>query len=147
MGDKDALAESIAEVGLLHPIVVRTDNTLIAGERRLEACKALGWSTIPATMIDIALIARGELAENTSRLNFCPSESVAIGIEVEGYERAEAQARQAATQGNKQTGVGKFSEPAKGRALDKVAGYAGMSRPTYARAKAVVQAAEQKPEK
>jgi ParB-like chromosome segregation protein Spo0J len=35
MGDIEGLARSIAEVSLLHPIVVRADGTLIAGERRL----------------------------------------------------------------------------------------------------------------
>ena len=34
MGDLQALADSIAEVGLLHPVVVNTRNELVAGERR-----------------------------------------------------------------------------------------------------------------
>lgn len=45
------LAGSIAEVGLLQPITVRENNDyyeLIAGERRLRACKMLGWASIPA---------------------------------------------------------------------------------------------------
>ncbi len=37
LGDVDALAASIAAVGLMHPIVVMPDGTLIAGRRRLEA--------------------------------------------------------------------------------------------------------------
>ena len=37
------LAASIAENGLLHPVVLTSDNKLIAGAPRLEACKALGW--------------------------------------------------------------------------------------------------------
>ena len=41
LGDIDTLAASIKEVGLLHPIVVRPDGRLIAGERRLVACKRL----------------------------------------------------------------------------------------------------------
>ena len=43
-GDLAGLAASIAEVGLLHPVVVRDDGTLIAGERRLRACQQLGWT-------------------------------------------------------------------------------------------------------
>ena len=50
MGDLRALASSIADVGLLHPIVVTPDGMLIAGERRLAACKLLGWTEIPATV-------------------------------------------------------------------------------------------------
>ncbi len=41
LGDVAGLAASIAEVGLLHPIVVTPDKRLIAGERRIEACRVL----------------------------------------------------------------------------------------------------------
>jgi ParB family transcriptional regulator, chromosome partitioning protein len=33
LGDVSGLANSIAELGLLHPIVIRADGRLIAGER------------------------------------------------------------------------------------------------------------------
>ncbi len=49
LGDLAGLAASIKEIGLLHPIVVRSDGRLIAGERRLQACKLLGWKTVPVT--------------------------------------------------------------------------------------------------
>jgi len=45
LGDLQSLAASIAENGLLHPVVLTSDNKLIAGAPRLEACKALSWST------------------------------------------------------------------------------------------------------
>ena len=41
MGDLGAPARSIAEVGLLHPVVVTPDGTLIAGERRLEPARTV----------------------------------------------------------------------------------------------------------
>ena len=41
-----AIAASIAEVGLLHPITIRPDRTLIAGLHRLEAYKSLGLAEI-----------------------------------------------------------------------------------------------------
>ena len=41
-GNIQTLAKSIQEIGLLQPIVVNQDNELIAGKRRLEACKLLG---------------------------------------------------------------------------------------------------------
>jgi ParB-like chromosome segregation protein Spo0J len=50
------LASSIAEIRLLHPIVVHPDGKLIAGRRRLEAFKTLGRDDIPATVLDIAAI-------------------------------------------------------------------------------------------
>ncbi|GMQ99141.1 MAG: ParB/RepB/Spo0J family partition protein [Acidimicrobiia bacterium] len=49
----DSLASSIGSVGLLQPIVVRrqTDGyVLVAGERRLRACKQAGFETIPAVI-------------------------------------------------------------------------------------------------
>ena len=50
LGDIDSLARSIEEVGLLHPIVVRPDGRLIAGERRLAACKKLGWKSVAGNL-------------------------------------------------------------------------------------------------
>ena len=47
MGDLEALARSIAEIGLLQPIIITPDGQLVVGERRLRACKLLGWRTIP----------------------------------------------------------------------------------------------------
>ena len=42
----EELARSIAAVGLMNPITVTQDNTLIAGLHRLEAVKLLGWTEI-----------------------------------------------------------------------------------------------------
>ncbi len=42
-GDLAGLAQSISRHGLLHPLVVDDDGRLIAGERRLRACRSLGF--------------------------------------------------------------------------------------------------------
>jgi ParB family chromosome partitioning protein len=52
-GDIAALAASIADIGLLHPIVVTQHGQLLAGRRRLEACKSLRWETIPVTIMEV----------------------------------------------------------------------------------------------
>jgi ParB family chromosome partitioning protein len=65
LGDIGALAESIRNVGLLHPPVITPDGRLIAGERRLRACQALGWTSVLVTVVDMANVARGEAAENS----------------------------------------------------------------------------------
>ena len=52
-GDIAALARSIADIGLLHPIVVTQHGHLLAGRRRLEACRSLGWETIPITVMEV----------------------------------------------------------------------------------------------
>ncbi|MDI6784475.1 MAG: ParB/RepB/Spo0J family partition protein, partial [bacterium] len=46
-----ALAENIAEFGLLHPLVVNEHYELIAGFRRLKAVELLGWTEVPVTII------------------------------------------------------------------------------------------------
>ncbi len=56
------LARSIKAVGLLNPITVTQDNTLIAGLHRLEAAKLLGWTEIECTVSDAEGI-QAELAE------------------------------------------------------------------------------------
>ena len=47
-GDIEELARSIAQAGLIQPIAIDEGNNLIAGERRLQACKALGHTSIEA---------------------------------------------------------------------------------------------------
>ena len=96
MGDIKALAASIKEVGLLHPVVITPDNELIAGERRVEAFKQLGRDKIPATVVSLADIVRGEFAENAIRKNFLPSEIDAIRRAMEPAEKAAAKRRQGA---------------------------------------------------
>ncbi|MDR2134803.1 MAG: ParB N-terminal domain-containing protein [Treponema sp.] len=73
LGDIESLAESLKHYGQISPIVVSKKNVLIAGGRRLEAAKFLGWRTINAVVSETA----GELArleieveENTQRRDF-----------------------------------------------------------------------------
>jgi ParB family chromosome partitioning protein len=60
--DVSDLVESIGQLGLLQPIVVTADNRLVAGFRRLQACKQLGWTTIPAKIVQLDEL-KTELAE------------------------------------------------------------------------------------
>jgi len=50
MGDIDALADSLRRYGQISPIVISSKNVLIAGGRRLEAAKQLGWKNITAVI-------------------------------------------------------------------------------------------------
>lgn len=66
------LAGSIHEVGLIQPIVVRRVETgyeLVAGERRLRACKLLGLTEIPALLMELddKQVAALSLIENLQR--------------------------------------------------------------------------------
>ena len=56
------LSESVAEVGMMNPITVTPDHTLIAGLHRLEAAKRLGWTEIECSVSDMDAL-HTELAE------------------------------------------------------------------------------------
>lgn len=55
--DLAELAESIRKIGLLQPIIVRTNSSkyfeVVAGYRRLNACKKLGWRKIACHIVDL----------------------------------------------------------------------------------------------
>ncbi|MBP7735794.1 MAG: ParB N-terminal domain-containing protein [Spirochaetes bacterium] len=50
-GDLAYLMESISKFGLLNPITVTEDFELVAGFRRLEACKAIGMKEIECSIM------------------------------------------------------------------------------------------------
>ncbi len=60
--DVQRLSESIVEVGMMNPINVTADHTLIAGLHRLEAAKRLGWTEIECSINDMDAL-HTELAE------------------------------------------------------------------------------------
>lgn len=142
LGDIESLAKSIREIGLIHPPTVNEKNELVAGYRRIEACKLLGWDEVPVVRLDLDDILRGESDENTMRKDFTPEERVAIGLALEERERELAKRRMLKGRPSE-----KFAEGEPGRALEKVARTVGWSRPTYERAKEVVKAIEDEPEK
>lgn len=79
LGDIDALMESLEEYGLLNPITINTKNELIAGHRRLEAAKRLGWQNIAVVQIDVIdplSLLELEMEENVQRLSFSQEEMV-----------------------------------------------------------------------
>ena len=51
LGDIAGLATSIAEIGLLNPITVDENKRLLAGARRLAACKRLGLETVEVKIV------------------------------------------------------------------------------------------------
>ena len=80
------LAESLAEHGLIQPIVVRScpgGYQLVAGERRVRAARYLGWDTIPAVIreLDDATSAQVALIENLQR------EDLDYWEEAQAYQR------------------------------------------------------------
>ncbi len=79
----EGLAESIRDMGLLQPLVVRTTGEerfeLVAGERRLRAARKAGLQTVPAIIRDTddADLLKEALVENIHRVQLNPLEEAA----------------------------------------------------------------------
>ena len=50
--DVSALKKSLASVGLIHPVTVNGKDELLAGARRFQAAKELGWVELPVHVVD-----------------------------------------------------------------------------------------------
>lgn len=88
LGDLESLKTSLRTYGLLNPITLNSRYELIAGERRLEAAKQLGWTTINAQVLEIADKVSQleiELEENIQRHDFTEEELMAGYTLLEKY--------------------------------------------------------------
>ena len=77
VGDLSSLMESLRKHGQLCPILINRRSVLIAGNRRLESARRLGWKRINAVVVDrdaeretLAL----EIEENVQRADLRPEE-------------------------------------------------------------------------
>lgn len=153
LGNIEKLAASIRERGLLHPVVVTPDGRLIAGQRRLEACKQLGWSEVTVTIISGLGDAHGLLCaerdENTCRQDMTPSEKASLGMALEELERPKAKERQRASgpasvakREGRNDGPVNLPEPSTpaGETRHIVGNAIGMSATSYERARSIVRA-------
>lgn len=92
----DDLVASIKELGLLSPIIINSENILLAGGRRLAACKTLGWQHIDAVIKTTSTAEENlliEISENQRRSEFTREEVVNAGIKLERIERVLAEER------------------------------------------------------
>jgi ParB family chromosome partitioning protein len=86
MGDMAKLMESLQKFGQMNPVIITRDGELIAGHRRVEAARRLGWHTIDAVKVGrLSPVEKleMELDENVHRKDLSPAELV------EGYTRLE----------------------------------------------------------
>jgi ParB family chromosome partitioning protein len=77
LGDLGSLMNSLKRYGQLSPVLINPHLVLISGQRRLEAARRLGWSTIKAVVVekDTSLeMLELEIEENVERRNFTPDE-------------------------------------------------------------------------
>ena len=116
LSDIDILADSIRRLGLIHPLVVTRDLTLVAGERRYTACRSLGWVTVPVQYTDELEPARLraiELEENIKRQDISWQDQVNAVVE---YHRLRSSEAAGWTQGDTAEAIG-LSRPHTNRLL------------------------------
>ena len=95
-GDIEELADDIKENGLINPPVVNKEYQLLAGERRLRACRLLGWPQIEVRMMDTRDAEHElniEISENDVRKGFTKSERVDYIRRLLRIEQAKAKER------------------------------------------------------
>ncbi|MCR8981482.1 ParB N-terminal domain-containing protein [Brevibacillus laterosporus] len=144
-GNIEELAQDIADNGLINPPVTTPDNVLIAGERRLRACKHLGWQQIEVrvmTVRDYEHQLRMEISENENRKEFTFSERVDWARRLERVERVRAKERQSVLNGKSEL-TEKFPGATKGESRDIVAEQSGFgSGKQYEKAKYIADHAD-----
>jgi ParB-like chromosome segregation protein Spo0J len=153
VGDVTTLADSIATIGLLNPLVVTPDLRLVAGERRLEALRKLGRQTAPVTYLDfdsVAKLAIAERDENTERVPFTREEQIRAAMRIEEALKpaARERQRQGAAMGGKRLGSLRQAQhdlPV-GPTAQHAAAAVGISRATYETGKTVVKALDEAPD-
>jgi len=77
LGDLKPLMESLQDYGLMNPVIVNKKHELIAGHRRLEAARQLGWQFIEARIMDRASAVYNlelEIEENVRRKDLTDEE-------------------------------------------------------------------------
>ena len=73
LGDLQSLMDSLDARGLMNPVTVNSEFELIAGHRRLESARRLGWDMIDVRVVearDELGMLELELEENLHRLDF-----------------------------------------------------------------------------
>ena len=138
--DIKELSESIKDIGLLQSIVVDEKNNLIAGQRRLEACKHIGWEKIPAKVIPLDDIQKGQVHENLIREEFSFAEKCSIIDAFESRMTEDAKHRMI----DAHASPDKLSELSKGETRTKMARLLKVSEGTYDKIKKIKDSGNKK---
>lgn len=131
LGSVQELAEDIKANGLINPIVVNEENVLLAGERRLEAVKLLGWTEVPVTVMqtrDKEHELNIEISENEIRKEFSRAER-AKGMKRQ-LEVETAKAKIKMSEGGNTVGVGRLNSDTPLRADEATAKQFGIGKDT-----------------
>lgn len=139
-GDIQELADDIMQNGLINPPVVNKDYELLAGERRLRACKSLGWTQIEVRMMDTRDAEHElnvEISENDVRKEFTKSERVDYMKRLLRIEQTKAKERMSDGGGSGESGRQKSDTPK--RADESTASQFGVSRDTMKKEISIVE--------
>lgn len=150
LGDIEALAESIKQYGLMQPIAIDKECRLIAGGRRLAACKLLGWDNIETNDYD-ALTDRElrlmELEENIQRKDLTAEERSRNLVEIVKVVTAdlENEASDSSPDSGNESPTRKRGGQPKAAAQNKVAERTGIPQQTISDAQAHVATLDKYP--
>ncbi|MFH1486696.1 MAG: MT-A70 family methyltransferase [Chloroflexota bacterium] len=145
-GDIADLKESIAEVGLINPLTVDKDLNMLAGRRRYQAVKELGWTEVEVWVMDPDNPLRAfkiALDENLKRKPLTDPENSAA---IKEYDEM---ARKLHGEGDKRRHLKQYSSVghtvADGWTQDKTADSLGISRQAVSKAIEIATAIEEDP--
>lgn len=143
-GDIQELADDIKENTLLNALVVTPNGEgtylLIAGERRLRACKSLGYKAVTVNVVaaeDAEQALRMEISENECRKDFSMTERLAYAEKLQTIKAAEAKQRMVAAHT-----VGTPNSAELGETRDVVAKAIGMGHETFRQARIIADNAD-----
>ena len=140
VGNLASLARSIAETGMLDPILVDSEMRLVHGHRRLLAAQTLGFKRVPVLAMDLEDPLLAYVAASGERKKLTASEKYAVAEEL--LEKAQDPAwRERALGGRLNAAVGN------GRLDEFVAGHVQLSRETLRKIRRIHESAREDEER
>ena len=139
--------ESVRRHGIMMPLAIKEDGTIISGHRRWQAALALGMETVPVQIVGYAddLDEREAIIEFNRQREKTFSQKMAEAEELEAVERERAERRRLSNlkRGEEKPEVETLPPREYGKTRDKVAAAVGLgSGRTYETAKKVWEAAK-----
>ena len=143
------LAASIAQHGVLEPLSVLEDGTIVSGHRRWRAAQAAGLASVPATVVsfDDPLDEHTALIEHNRQRVKSYSQRMREADQLETIERERAEQRRrhhgGTAPGRSADTAGNIAGSEAGETRDKVAAAVGMKARSFAKVRSVYKAAQQ----
>lgn len=131
---------SIEGEGVLEPVVITPDDTIVSGHRRIKAAKEVGLDKVPVRVkeFDSELEKRAQIVHSNKNRTKTFSQKMREALELEDIEQERAKQRQ----GDRTDVTQNFASSEYGESREKVAENFGVSRETYRKAKKVWKAAQ-----